>query len=113
MTTLQALRNASANQPWMTLFNRESMFTRAARFQVAWAESDGSTVTIALLAFVLEAQSDLTQVLFFKFATNSVHFRHKSGTVSVELGRLRATRDAIAAKVSAFTSSYIETLPDL
>jgi hypothetical protein len=113
-TTLDALRSMSADSPWITLFNRESQSTRAARFQVSLAEQapDGQFL-VSLMAFGLEAKATITQVLFFKARKNDVTLRHHSGQVTIATDVLEGIRADLKAKIVQFAQDYIRKLPDL
>jgi hypothetical protein len=103
-TTLKALQKMDQDSPWITLFNRESHSAKTARFQIGLAEEDAADgLLLSLTSFGLEARSNVTQVLFFKFRSNDVTLQHHSGKVTInaaagggapgdrrEAGRLRA-----------------------
>ena len=76
-------------------------------------EDDNGQLLVALAAFGLEAKTQLTQVLFFKFHRNDVTLHHHSGKVTVNTQLLGAVRDQIAGKLLAYTNDYIKGLPDL
>jgi hypothetical protein len=113
-TTLGALRQMSADSPWITLFHRESQSANTARFQVSLVEADDNAgVSLALIAFGLEAQTKVTQVLFFKFHKSDVTLRHNSGKVTINVPLLAGVRDEIAGKLAAYTNDFIKRLPEL
>ena len=113
-TTLEALQKMSSNSPWIALFDRESRSANTARFQVSLVtQDDNGQLLVALAAFGLEAKSQLTQVLFFKFHRNDATLHHHSGKVTVNTQLLGAVRDQIASKLLAYTNDYIKGLPDL
>jgi hypothetical protein len=113
-SALASLKSMADDSPWMTLFNRESKAARTARFQVSLAEQaqDGQFL-VSLLAFGLEAQSQLTQVLFFRFMANDARLKHYSGKVTIDSDVLSGVRDAIKNKVVSFANDYVRALPDL
>jgi hypothetical protein len=113
-TTLDALRKMAADSPWITLFHRESQSANTARFQVSLVEADDDAgVLLSLIAFGLEAQSSVTQVLFFKFHKNTVTLRHNSGKITINVPLLASIRDQVAGKLAAYTVEFIKQLPDL
>jgi hypothetical protein len=113
-TTLKALQKMSTDSPWITLFNRESQTAKAARFQVSLVERDRQAgFLLSMLAFGLEARSNLTQVLFFKFHSEDVKLFHQSGKVTINDRVLTAVREPIAQKLIAFANDYVKGLPDL
>jgi hypothetical protein len=113
-SVLDALKSSSADSPWIELFNRESKHANAAKFQITLADkSADDELRVTLLAFGLEADTTITQVLFFKFHSTRATLKKYSGIVTVDSTVLAAVREQIAEKLSAFTSNYIKQLPDL
>lgn len=113
-TTLESLQKMSSKSPWITLFNRESQSANTARFQFSLVnEDENGRLLLTLIAFGLEAQTTLTQILFFKFHTNDVKLHHHSGKVTINAPLLAGVRDQIAGKLVAYTTDYIKGLPDL
>jgi hypothetical protein len=113
-TTLEALKKASGNASWITLFNRESQSAQTARFQFSLVEGHkDEQLLMTLMAFGLEAEAKLTQVLFFRFRANTVKLRHSSGKVTVSTEVLAGVREKVAAKLVPFVNDYIEQLPEL
>lgn len=111
-TTLDAVLALGEDSPFVTLFNRESQQAQAARFQISLAEqsSDGG-LTVALMAFGLEARSTLTQVLFFKSLASEVTLRHCSGKVSVNTALLEQLRGDLNDQLKEHARSFIRKLP--
>ena len=113
-TTLKALQRMDAGSPWITLFNRESHSANTARFQIGLAEADATDgLLLSLVSFGLEAQSNVTQVLFFKFRNNDVTLQHHSGKVTINAPLLAAVRPEIAERLVDFAHDYVQRLPDL
>jgi hypothetical protein len=113
-STLEALQKMSADDPWITLFNRESQSANTARFQVLLVERDANAqLLLSLIAFGLEAKHNLTQVLFFKFRRNEVTLHHYAGKVTINAPLLAAIRNEIAGRLVAYASDYIKALPPL
>ena len=84
-TTLDALESMDENNPWITIFDRESQRAQTARFQISLAERDpAGQFLVTLMAFGLEAKSTITQVLFFRAKSNDVTLRHYSGSVTIK-----------------------------
>lgn len=110
-TTLDAMKSMSEG-PWITIFERESQTQKAARFQVTLVEPEASSgFAVALMAYELEATSELTQVLFFKFRSTDVNLRHASGRVAIDTDVLAAIREPVAQKIAAHSASFIAGLP--
>jgi hypothetical protein len=115
--TIKALRSLKeANSPLITLFDRQSQHAQAARFQVSLVQdSADKDFMVALLAFGLEANTKVTQVLFFRFRSSDATLKHMSGKVTITPEIMARVAPAIDAKVAAFQTSFVRTLdlPDV
>jgi len=112
--TLDALKSMSADSPWITIFSRESQSAKTARFQVTLAEpGEADQFLVTLMAFGIEAQATLTQVLFFKFKSSETSLKHYSGKVTINTHVLTKVRDLIKEKIAAHAIDFIKALPDL
>ena len=111
-STLDALSAMSEDSPFITLFSRESQQASAARFQISLAEqtADGG-LTVALMAFGLEAKTTLTQVLFFKSLASQATLRHCSGKVSINTLMLEQLRPDLSEQLKDHARSFIRKLP--
>jgi hypothetical protein len=113
-STINALHSMDESRPWITIFNRESRKARTARFQISVAEQDADgQFFVNLLAFGLDASSDVTQVLFFKVSKEKAKLRHYSGRVTINGTVLDAVSSGIKAKLTGHASEYVSQLPDL
>jgi hypothetical protein len=112
--TLQSLQSMNESRPWITIFDRESRRARTARFQISVAEQDpDGQFFVNLLAFGLEAKSDVTQVLFFKVRKEKAKLRHYSGRVTINSAVLGGVADVIKAKLVDHARDFVSQLPDL
>jgi hypothetical protein len=113
-TALEALKSMDESSPFITLFNRESQTARTAHFQISVADqSPAGDLSVALMAFGLEASTQLTQVLFFKSLSTLATLRHCSARVGVNADVLLGVRVALKTKLVAHASDWMKTLPDL
>lgn len=112
-TTLKALQSMEADSPWITLFDRESRSAQSARFQISVAEqAPGGELSVALMAFGLEAKSTLTQVLVFKSLASQVTLRHCAARVGIDTVVLEGVRDTLRARLVGHANSFVRQLPD-
>lgn len=112
--TISALKAMSTNSPWITLFSRESQKARIARFQVGLVERDAnSDVFVSLLACLVEATNDITQVLFFNFKTAGASFKANSAKVSINQQALTELGPVIQEQVRAYQLDYLSTIMDV
>lgn len=106
--TLNALQSMNEDSPWITLFDRQSVATKTAKFQVATAQyADSGMLQIALVAFDLKAKAKLTQVLFFKASSSSVSLKYAEGTATIYEDALAQNRADIAARLEEYRKSFI------
>jgi hypothetical protein len=112
-TTIDALKSMDQNDPWVTLFNRESQEAKTAHFQVALAEQapDGQFL-VTTMAFGLEAKSTVTQVLFFKVRKGQATLKHHRGQVTINTAVLDQVRDDLSTKLKNHAEAYVRALPD-
>lgn len=110
-STLDAVQSMDRNSPWITIFDRESRDTKTTHFQIALADQqpDGGLV-MHLLAFSLEANAKITQVLFFKLKKKRVRLQQNSGQAVVDVGVLTSVRGALKARLAERVTDYIATV---
>lgn len=108
---LDSLKAMDADSPLITLFNRESQHARIGRFQFTLVRPDGSGGLLAeAMAFVLEADRTITQLLFFKLSRSQSTLRRSLGSVSLNTAALTALRPVVRGKVQAHMASYVAAL---
>lgn len=112
-TTLQALKDMDKDNPWLTLFNRESQAAKTARFQVTLADqaADGQFL-VSTMAFGLEAKASVTQVLFFKVRKGKATLKHHEGKVTINTGVLDAVKDDLQLKLKEHAKAFVKALPN-
>ncbi len=110
-STIEAMKSMDADNPWITIFDRESRSAEAARFQIALAEQDANgQFMVSMMAFALKAEFALTQVLFLKIRAENVSLKHRSGSVTINEDVLAGVRDKIRAKLIGRTSGFVDAL---
>lgn len=112
--TIKALKGMKPDSSWLTIFSRESQKAKIARFQVGLVEKNTSDdVFVSLLACLIEAESVITQVLFFKFRTAKASFKANGNKVSVNRAALADLGPMIRNKVRAYQADYMSTVLDI
>lgn len=105
---LQALQEIEENSPWLTLFDHQSKIEKAARFQVATAQPDANgLLQTALVAFNLEAKSNFTQVLFFRFSSSSTNLKYAAGKATIYEAALAGQRAEIARRLADYRRTMV------
>lgn len=112
--TVNALKGMKPDSSWLTIFSRESQKAKIARFQIGLVEKEeAGDVFVSLLACLIEAKNDITQVLFFKFKDAKASFRANSAKVSINHASLIDLGPAIRSKVRAYQTDYLSTVLDV
>ena len=112
--SVNALKGLDPKSPWLTIFSRESQKAKIARFQVGLVSADAQgDVFVSLLACLIEAQSNITQVLFYKFKDAHATFRANTAKVSVNKASITDLGDVIRAKTRAYQHDYLSSLLNL
>jgi len=113
-TALDALQHMQPGSSWLTIFSRESQQAKIARFQIGLAETgEHDDVFVTLLACLIEAKSDLTQVLFFKYRKEHAAFKANNEKVSINGPSLADLGPTIRAKIRAYQNDYLSSIQDI
>jgi len=112
--SVNALKGMNPKSPWLTIFDRESQKARIARFQIGFVNIGAQRdIFVSLLGCLIEAQSNVTQVLFFKFKDAKATFRANSANVSVNKTSITDLADPIRKKTRAYQHDYLSKILDL
>jgi len=112
--TVAALKAMNSDSPWITLFSRESQKAKIAKFQVGLVEKEtDAEVRVNLLACLITAQKNITQVLFFKWRAEHASFRANNASVSINRASLMELGPVIRKKTRAYQADYVSTAFDL
>ncbi|MGL6246183.1 hypothetical protein [Pseudomonas sp.] len=111
VATLEAMKTMKKDDPWITIFNRESQHANATRFQIALAQQqENGEFAITTMAFELDANYEMTQVIFFKFHSNTLKLKHCSGKITVNDVVLSGVRDKLREKLIGRTKGFIDSI---
>lgn len=100
VTVLEGLQQMNAESPWITLFDRSSSHASGAKFQLGFVDADAAMVTVRLVAVAIDAERKLTQVLFFKFASEKAKLAVAQTELGIGIARLQGIAAAVADKVA-------------
>lgn len=113
-SAIAALAAMKDGGSWFTIFSRESQHANIARFQVGLVEAGpNDDVFVSLLACLIKAKKDITQVLFFKLRQEQASFSAGSATVSINRPSLADLGPTIRKKVRAYQQDYLSSILDL
>lgn len=111
---VNALRAMEPSSPWFTIFSRETKKAKIGRFQIGLTEKGSDDqVFVSLIAFLIIANSNLTQLLFFKFREAGASFKANASKISVNRSSVIELGPAVRNKVRAYQLDYIGKLVDL
>jgi hypothetical protein len=108
---LRRLAKVAHNNGWLKLFDQQAAKEEVAHFQVATAQSKATgLVDLGVLAFSVEADQKITQVLFFKLKKSKAKLRYAGGTATIEEQVLGTVRDAMRKKLQSVAEQFIESI---
>lgn len=108
---LKGLQNMNAGTPWIKIFDRSSEHAQGAKFQVSYVDVDSSgNPQITAMCFGVQADKTITQVLFFKFASQRAEIKNATTKMSASMPLLNATKGEIANRVQVFISDFVKNI---
>jgi len=110
LETLRQLTEASADRPWITLFERESRRFDARQFQVSLVDGTETEQTVRLVGLAVDLGHGATQVLFFRHAADSVAVERVEGRFHALASTLAEIAPDIAAKLADRRRDYLADL---
>ena len=113
-STVTALKALNPSTSWITIFSREAQKAKIARFQIGLVEKDkAGDIFVSLVAYLVQAQSAITQVLFFKFKQSNATLQAKSAKVSINRSSLKDLGPAIRSKIRVYQADYLSSILNL
>jgi hypothetical protein len=112
VTALRQLQEMDKDQPWITLFDRESRHFDVTEYQFSVVRVEGDTVHLDVAAARLDASYGRTQVLFFKLKNQKAEFEQANQSFSTEAALLTEMNADLKVKLLKLTKSFIRSLPD-
>lgn len=111
MLALQSLQKMEADSPLITIFEKNSQHASIGRFQFTTVRQapDGGLFAEAM-AFALNAERTITQILFFKLSKSKQTLRRSLGTISLNRDALSKLQPAIRRKVEAHMADFVAAL---
>jgi hypothetical protein len=112
--TVNALTAMRPDSSWAAIFSRESQKATIGRFQIGLVEKEeAGDVFVSLLACLVEAQSTITQVLFFKYRDAEARFRANGTKISINRPTITDLGPAIRSKILAYQVDYLGKIVNL
>jgi hypothetical protein len=116
VAALNAMKKVGDNQPWITLFDRETHVESVASFNVAVVSdsspptSDGNAVSMQLSNFNLHGSTALTQVLFLKFKEMKLTIAANGVACGISHDQLTALQTPLTERLSAYVTDFISNV---
>lgn len=106
--TVAALKKMEPTTPWIRIFGRESQQGKIGRFQVGLVEKGkGDDVFVSLLACLVEADSNVTQILVFKWRAAKASFQANYSKVSINAASLKELGPEIRKQTREYQRDYV------
>lgn len=111
LEALKGLESMGQGSPWITLFQEKSQTVTGAKFGVSVVDAGpGGGATLRSAYFTVNAARKITQILFFKLATEGATVDGAKSTLSIGDQVLADTREALQKKVTPFIVSNIDNI---
>lgn len=111
LAVLNGLKEMDSTSPWITLFNKASQHASGAKFQLSYVDTGtNASPQITLVCLAINATRTITQVLFFKYSSQSARLKRGKTILSTSSELLAAGKDAIAKRVSDFVATNIANI---
>ncbi|HEX8401994.1 MAG TPA: hypothetical protein VF628_09850 [Allosphingosinicella sp.] len=108
LTVLKGLKEMDKSRPFIKLFEKQSRRAKMGRFQFTLIHKDPDHgLSAEIMAFALNADEVVTQVLFFRLKKGQTQLRRSLGSLSIDTEALSDLRPNLAGKVKAFRQSLI------
>lgn len=110
MAVLNGLAAMDKDAPWITLFQRRAQRAGANQFQISQTTVEAGKPVIRLVGFDLDAEREVTQVLFFRFGQSEATLRQFSQMLSVNESVFAAAGPALARKLAEHVTEGIAAI---
>lgn len=108
LAVLKGLHEMNKDAPFITLFDKQSRRGKIGRFQFTFVHDDPDHGLMAeAMAFGLDADDRLTQVLFFKLHKGRTKLRRSTGSLSIDTEALKALKPQLAGKMMPYRQAFI------
>ena len=110
LSILNGLAEMDKDNPWITLFERESQRVSANQFQISYASVENGEPRITLVCFELNASHSVTQVLFFKFKNSHANLKHFEMKMSINKNVFHVAEPIVTKRIEDFVIEYIKNI---
>ncbi len=111
ISVLKGLDSMDRDSPWITLFQKKSNKVNASNFGLSYVDGgDGGGATLKSVYFALQGSQDLTQVLFFKFATSDAKLKSAQCQMSLSPDTITISGATLQQKVAPFIVDNIKNI---
>jgi hypothetical protein len=108
--TLNSLKSMNKDSPLITIFHQNSQHANIGRFQFTTVHQSQAGLLAEVMAFALNAEERITQILFFKLKRGRSRMRRSLGSMSLNRNALTALRPALRAKVANHLAGKIGSI---
>jgi hypothetical protein len=111
IAVLKGLESMDQDAPWITVFEQKSKRATTATFGATYVDAGaGGGASLRTAYFALQASSNLTQVLFFKFASSEATMKAGACGMSLSQQTIATSGDALQQKVGPFIRDNIKNI---
>ncbi|MEM9376403.1 MAG: hypothetical protein AAGA72_09290 [Pseudomonadota bacterium] len=111
ITALKQMKEMNKDEPWITLFEKESRRFSVHEFHFSVVSLEDDLVKLRMAAARLDAKYGRTQVLFFTVTKERARFKSSKSVLTAQPSLLEMMNGALKAKMSGHTNEFIQSLP--
>lgn len=112
LTAFKQLQAMNANDPWITLFHRNSRHFDSMLYQFSAVQVAENQASLRLASARIGASFESTQVLFFKIEQVKARFDSAGQTFSADVDLLAEMNQLLKKKMKEYAYSFIDLIPE-
>lgn len=107
LTAVNQISEMDKDAPWFTLWDRESRRFGVSEFQFSTLETSNGETTLKMASARFDVSYGRTQILFFKFTSQSATFQMAKSALRTTASLLEAMNDELKIKLAVHSKKYI------
>lgn len=112
-STLDALKSLADDDGLLTAFEKNTHGLQKGHFQLGLAVQENDVVSLSMGAFLLETDSEIKKIVFFKSSKDSTQLDYYAQKCTLNDEIYSLVRNDILEKLGESTKDFIKKLPDL
>jgi hypothetical protein len=110
LAVLNGVEEMADTTPWITVFEKVSKRQTFNSFQLSYGTMEAGTPVVDLMCFSIDADTSMTQILFFKLGTNKTTLRQFGGKATADRSILLADTGGLAARLAQRRAELVNAI---